>query len=368
MRNTRELTVLADKDIIEITKLKEHPKNIEVYGKEDVSDLVESISKYGITSPIMVNESFTIISGHRRYKAALELAMSEVPYFIRKFDSPEDEIELLILENAYRNEKTHEQRTREGKALEEVIMVRAKQRRLETLKQNAGTDRAESSHTEKGRTRDNVAKEVGISSGKQFEQSKKVVDEIDNLKANGNEADAELLKTVLNKAPSTAHSLVTKVGVGNLTPDEKEDVRSGKVSPNALVKEKSGEKKIGTAYKEVTDTNSKNNVINNMDYLDKNLDEAENIINLMESSKNVESSETLESKPAEIYLKEIFGGFEQIRNIISNLSEVIYKFEYNSDEAKQLETKILNCNVLLNGFRRHISGLSDLELSRKETI
>jgi ParB family chromosome partitioning protein len=95
---------------VEISKLKPHPKNFEVYGQEEVSDLIKSLTDHGMKNPIIVNKEFTIISGHRRYKAALELGWEEVPYIVREFNSSLDELETLVLDNAYRAEKTLEQK------------------------------------------------------------------------------------------------------------------------------------------------------------------------------------------------------------------------------------------------------------------
>lgn len=226
-------------EMIEIKKLKPHPKNSEVYGEEDVSELVESIKKHGMHKEIIVNKDFVIISGHRRYNAALEIGMPEVPYAVKLFDSPADEIEALILENAYRPQKTQEQRTKEGVALEEVIAERARKRKLATQNNNASkeiADRDDSSHSEKGRTRDIIAKKTGHTSGKQYEQSKKVVVEIDALKSEGKNDDAALLSNVLEKAPSAAYELV-KVGLDNITQDDKDNLMAEKTTVNAIVKQ-----------------------------------------------------------------------------------------------------------------------------------
>ena len=65
---------------IEIDKLQPHPRNVEIYGEENVSDLVAQIEAYGgIADPIKIKEDNTIISGHRRWQAARELGMTEVP-------------------------------------------------------------------------------------------------------------------------------------------------------------------------------------------------------------------------------------------------------------------------------------------------
>jgi len=57
---------------VEIRLLVPHPCNASIYGEdEDVSSLVESIRISGWIKPLVVTPSYTIISGHRRWQAAL---------------------------------------------------------------------------------------------------------------------------------------------------------------------------------------------------------------------------------------------------------------------------------------------------------
>ena len=50
-------------------------------------DFINSIETYGILEPIVVNENFEIISGHRRFFACLELCISSVPVRIKSFEN-----------------------------------------------------------------------------------------------------------------------------------------------------------------------------------------------------------------------------------------------------------------------------------------
>ena len=163
-----------------VNKLKPHPKNESIYGSEDVEDLVEQIQAYGgIVDPLKIKEDGTIISGHRRWKAAQELGMEKVPCEILTYDSEEEELAALVLFNYHRS-KTNEQRTREGMALEEALRAEGMRRKLSNLKQNmiekdpgahteesdgdCGSSETEGRSSEKGRTRDKVADAVKISS------------------------------------------------------------------------------------------------------------------------------------------------------------------------------------------------------------
>ena len=92
--------------LIPVDQLKPHPKNVLIYGQdEDVTDLKDQITAYGkILDPLKVTENYTIISGHRRWKAAKELGIPTVPCEYVKFDSDEEELAALVLYN-YKREK-----------------------------------------------------------------------------------------------------------------------------------------------------------------------------------------------------------------------------------------------------------------------
>lgn len=47
--------------------------------EKTVAALKESIENYGFTTPILIDKSKTIIAGHARYKAAVELGYEELP-------------------------------------------------------------------------------------------------------------------------------------------------------------------------------------------------------------------------------------------------------------------------------------------------
>ena len=69
-----------------VSDLKPHPLNAQVYGYYDSltdnADLAESIKKHGILTPLLVTMDNVIISGYRRWNAARELGLSEVPVIV----------------------------------------------------------------------------------------------------------------------------------------------------------------------------------------------------------------------------------------------------------------------------------------------
>ena len=87
--------------------LKPHPCNSSIYGEdEDVTELVSLIRNSGWVKPLVVTSENTIISGHRRWKAAMKLGLETVPCVVREFQDSVDELEALLLENASRLKTT----------------------------------------------------------------------------------------------------------------------------------------------------------------------------------------------------------------------------------------------------------------------
>jgi hypothetical protein len=87
-----------DQTSIDPQRLQPHPENNRIYGEhEDVSVLVELIQQSGWIKPIVVSQHRRIISGHRRWKAALELRWKEVPIFVQEFSNEVAELEALLL-------------------------------------------------------------------------------------------------------------------------------------------------------------------------------------------------------------------------------------------------------------------------------
>jgi len=86
--------------------LKPHPKNNEYYNdlsQEKYEEIKRSIAFHGIRDPLKVLPDYTIISGHQRYRIALELGLEKVPIEIKDI-SPEEAEYLLIAENEERRQ------------------------------------------------------------------------------------------------------------------------------------------------------------------------------------------------------------------------------------------------------------------------
>ena len=74
----------------------------------DLSELIASIKEKGILEPIVVRQRgsrFQIVAGERRYQAAIQVGLTEIPAVIRELDDAEV-IELALIENIQRKDLT----------------------------------------------------------------------------------------------------------------------------------------------------------------------------------------------------------------------------------------------------------------------
>jgi ParB family chromosome partitioning protein len=74
----------------------------------DLSELISSITEKGIIEPLIVRQRgnrFQIIAGERRYQAAVQAALRELPVVVREGDDTEA-IELALIENLQRKDLT----------------------------------------------------------------------------------------------------------------------------------------------------------------------------------------------------------------------------------------------------------------------
>ena len=74
----------------------------------DLSELMASIAEKGIIEPIIVRQRgrrFQIVAGERRYQAAVQVGLREIPVVIRDVDDDEI-IEIALIENIQRKDLT----------------------------------------------------------------------------------------------------------------------------------------------------------------------------------------------------------------------------------------------------------------------
>lgn len=220
---------------MKVVDLIPHPKNEEIYGyNEDVSDLVDKIQKSKQVHTLTVNSKGVVLAGHRIRKACMELGIKIVNVEVVDFDTPEEEIEFIVLNNHQRN-KTNEQKAKEAKALKEVESKLALIR-MKFGKKNPTPDSAEGS--KKGEARNIVAKNVGLRSGHEVDRAINAINKIDTLKDEGRVEDAELIRGVLNNGSiSAADELARNIDIVEIPEEDKQLIKSGKKSSYSYVEQ-----------------------------------------------------------------------------------------------------------------------------------
>jgi ParB-like nuclease domain len=88
-------------ELIDPSKLKNHPKNRNKHGQDQIERLAELYKYHGIRHPIIVsNLSGFIVAGHGRKLAAIRAGIKEMPVVYQDFDSSEAEYAFIQADNA----------------------------------------------------------------------------------------------------------------------------------------------------------------------------------------------------------------------------------------------------------------------------
>jgi hypothetical protein len=77
---------------IKVELLLEAEYNPRVMNEQEIERLKNSIKKFGIVEPLVVNKDYTIIGGHQRLKALKELGFKEVPCFVLDLSKEDEKI------------------------------------------------------------------------------------------------------------------------------------------------------------------------------------------------------------------------------------------------------------------------------------
>ena len=81
---------------------KEQPRK--TFDEEKISELAESIKQYGVLQPLLVQKNgsfYEIIAGERRWRAAKEAGLKEVPAVLKEY-SKQEAMEISLIENVQR--------------------------------------------------------------------------------------------------------------------------------------------------------------------------------------------------------------------------------------------------------------------------
>lgn len=156
--------------LLDIAKIKVGDRIREDFG--NIDKLAENIKEHGLINPITVTPQYELIAGERRLRALKKLGYKQVEVNVIAVEDAEQQLRLEISENTARKNFTPEEILIYGRQLERIESVKADERKLSNLKQNA-SDVERVPLREDGKTRDIVASNFSIS-GRQYDNMKKV--------------------------------------------------------------------------------------------------------------------------------------------------------------------------------------------------
>ena len=137
-----------------LDQIHSHPLNETIYDLSNIDDLVTSIGEVGLLTPVVVNQQYQLISGHRRIEAARRLGWDEVDVEVIETASEDEEKSLLVHYNKQR-----------VKTSREIINEAETLRPLYKVGQGKRSDLT-SVHPNKSSGRDALAEAVGIASSR----------------------------------------------------------------------------------------------------------------------------------------------------------------------------------------------------------
>jgi ParB-like chromosome segregation protein Spo0J len=222
---------MAGQEMRAVCDLKAHPANAKIYGEGDPADdaFTANVKEVGVGQPLVVLGDGTILSGHRRWRAAFRAGLEEVPVVVAEPADAAEAVYLLVKYNEQR-EKTNEQKANEARALLKVEKERAKARQKEHAGTAPGKPKTVPEHVPEvndapGEARDKVGEALGVS-GKTAERMADVAEGIGRLEEAGEGGKAEEVRAALNgEGVAAAHRLLAEAAKraeenGTLPPPE----------------------------------------------------------------------------------------------------------------------------------------------------
>ncbi len=91
-------------DLKLITPNKDQPRK--VFDEEKLQELTDSVKEFGVLQPILVTkkgEGYVIVAGERRFRAAKNVGLKEIPVVIKDL-SDKEILEIALIENLQRND------------------------------------------------------------------------------------------------------------------------------------------------------------------------------------------------------------------------------------------------------------------------
>lgn len=174
----------------------------------NIQDLAANIRELGLLSPIIINQDNKLLAGERRLEACKSLGWTEIPAIIKEVTDAEQELLIEIAENVNRESFTREELINAGIELERIEKVKAEERKSVS---QFGSTEVENlpPPVEKGKTRDIVAKVLGMS-GKQYEREKFILENRD-LISEGEFDDWNFRRISTNKIFTIINRIIKKI-------------------------------------------------------------------------------------------------------------------------------------------------------------
>lgn len=193
-------------DLVEVKYLKPHPRNDEIYGdprlSQDFPAFVRDVKENGI-HPLIIADDMTIIGGHRRYYAALQLGVNEVDAIVCHYETELDKLAALIADNNVRI-KSNWQLASEAEALISIAAERAEVRMLAGRKFDPVELVPQGIN---GKARDEVGSQLNVS-GRTVSDMLTVKSAIDELKEQGEADEADSLRILFDQSVKQAAQVV----------------------------------------------------------------------------------------------------------------------------------------------------------------
>lgn len=200
----------------------------------DIEKLAENISEHGLINPITVMQQesggFMLISGYRRLKACQLLGCDAVSAAVLSAVDAEERLRLEISENEQRKDFTYSEKLEYAEKLRAVVQEQAAKRKSTHARDGWRTDKDvdRCPHPENqvlGKTRDLVAKSVGLGSGRQYDRVAYVAKNRPDLMKQVDENQMTV---------GTAYRIAKKEAADQNTSDKVHEVQQGKASENHL--------------------------------------------------------------------------------------------------------------------------------------
>lgn len=200
------------------SKLWMHPDNEYIYSDGASQELIDSIKAVGILEPIVIDKNHMIISGHRRYDAAKQLKLRDVPVSVVEIPNVSDidyelqSLEHLLHANKYRD-RTNSQNARAYiRYIERAENAQGKRKDLRT---NESIEKELSTsfvRTNEVKPSEKASELIGqnistLSTGAQVWRV------IEMLYAQGNERGAKYLHELLDESVKRAYQFIKSEGL-----------------------------------------------------------------------------------------------------------------------------------------------------------